>query len=268
MVDRAGTGDKDGQEEKWYVAVSLVDAEEEVWSFGAHFFVGGTRDGGLATLFGEFRGRKMEIYDKGDGEWKPSRKNALGKKEGGKDEAPKARCHCGGISLSIARPTGPESFSQTDQTVVPHDKTKLFAVHDACHSCRLTSSSFLVSWIFPLRSAITTTSPGQPHATYPADGVYGTAKSYASSANVRRTFCSVCGATVSYECAERADMVDVAAGLLVVEGDFGEQKGVSGVRAEEWLEWQTDEVAWEEDAVWQGIFGAFKEGLRRGKMGA
>lgn len=304
MLDRAmekvdGQGNEGEEKEKWYVAAALVDAEEEVWKFGSHFFVQGTGDGGIAVLLGGKGKRKGEVWNEGTGSmlWtaptaiEPSAEEST---EGGRDEEPKKdridddnggrkaiqkerdelhlRCHCAAIHLFITRPPSPSIFTSIDPTLIPHDKSKWLALYDACDSCRLTSSSAIVSWLFPLRSCVSvypsatstptsTSSPSlSPRTPYPADGLFSTAKAYHSSPGVTRTFCGTCGATISYACAEREDMVDIAAGLVVVDGEFGEQ-GVEGVRAEEWVEWRAGRVAWEGDAVWKGVVGGLKEGL-------
>jgi hypothetical protein len=78
-------------------------------------------------------------------------------------------------------------------------------------------------------------------------------KAYKSSEGVDRTFCGTCGAIVTYRCDDRPSSVDVAVGLL--EAD-------SGVRAEEWLEWRTHRLAFEEDCKWENFLHGIKEGLR------
>ncbi|KAH7397207.1 Mss4-like protein, partial [Pyrenochaeta sp. MPI-SDFR-AT-0127] len=247
MLDRAlEEGETEG---RWYVAVSVVDAEEEVWDFQKHIFVQSTGDGGLATLLGEIHGKQLTLWKERPnrdkefehtGDWigpsttstSPSTNIAESAEHGGNQEKNilKARCHCNGISFSISRPRGAETWSGMDPTLLPRDRKKYFAVHDACTTCRFTSSSRIVSWFFPSRTSITIAPPWPEHIPYPDDGLFGTAKLYESSDGVRRTFCGVCGATVSYWCRERAEMVDFAVGLLEGEGQ--------GVRREDWLEWR------------------------------
>jgi hypothetical protein len=152
--------------------------------------------------------------------------------------------------LCVSRPTGDETFTEIDENNVRKHKDKWLAIHDVCTSCRLTISAFVISWFFPSRSHITL-ADGSP---YPADGIFGTVKAYKSSAGVDRTFCGKCGAAVSFVCDERPHVVDVAAGLL----DTG------AVRAEDWLEWRTYKLAWEDDAVWKNVRDALKSGLSSG----
>lgn len=265
MLDRALDDGK--PEGRWYAAVSLVEAEEAAWDFQKHIFVQSTGDGGVASLLRQVDGKIMKLWKeqpiheeefKENGDWtgvpprvtdNASRELKQENNEGG--DVLKAQCHCGGISFSISRPSGPETWSEIDPSLIPTDRNKYYALHDMCNTCRLTSSSCIVAWFFPARASITIAPPWPPHASYPDDGLFGTAKLYESSEGMKRTFCGVCGATVSYWCSERKDMVDFAVGLLQ-GGD---------VRREDWLEWRVGKVAWEEDAVWKGVLEGLKSGL-------
>lgn len=266
MFDR---GDED--DDDWYIAVALVDAEEGIWEWKGHYFVGSTGDGGVAVLMHEVedsdgRGkRRLPLHDswgtkdekfRDGGDWvRPSARDEekVGVYEHAKNEKDDrllAQCHCGGVSFYIARPTGSESFKDVkDEGLIPKDKTKWFGSFDACDSCRLVSSTPLVSWIFPTPSAITL-ADGSP---YPTDGSLGTAKKYSTSPGVNRTFCGTCGATVTYGCDDRKELVDVAAGLL---------RAPSGARAEDWIEWRTWRLSYEEDATFKGLVGSFRKALR------
>ncbi|KAF9697674.1 hypothetical protein EKO04_004309 [Ascochyta lentis] len=242
-------------ETKWYVSAPSVDAEEEVWDFASHVYVRGTGDGGLATLMSQIGGKEIGVWRELSGRsapWHcadPASKYEIASEQ--RDDQLHARCHCGGIEFNVSRPTGDETFTEIDESNVRKYKEKWLAIHDVCNSCRLTISAFVVSWFFPSRDHITLAN-GSP---YPDDGIFGTARAYKSSAGVDRTFCSTCGAAVSYVTEERSHVVDIAAGLL----------RTSDARAEDWLEWRTYKLAFEEDAVWTNVRDALKEGLQKWK---
>jgi hypothetical protein len=244
---------KVGDTTKWFVSASSVDAEEKVWNFDSHIYVDGTGDGGLATLLSKIGGKEIglwnNLYGKGHPDWQPPQRTLnIETTKSGLEDRLHARCHCGGIEFYISRPTGMETFTEIDENNVRKDKTKWLAIHDVCNTCRLTISTFVVSWLFPSRNHLTL-ADGSP---YPANGIFGTAKAYKSSAGVDRTFCGRCGAVVSYVTDERPYVVDIAAGLLDTDD----------ARAEDWLEWRTYKLAFEEDAVWKSVRDALKSGLQ------
>jgi len=240
-----------GETTKWFVSAPSVDAEENVWDFAGHVFAGSTGDGGLAVLMKEIGGKELPLWETWSGKsapWCPSEREALTKDVKKKDDdLLHARCHCGGIEFHVSRPIGDETFTEIDEDNVRKHKDKWLAIHDVCNSCRLSISTLVISWFFPSRNHITL-ADGSP---YPADGIFGTAKAYSSSAGVERTFCGKCGAAASYVCEDRPHVIDVPAGLLV--GD--------DVRAEDWLEWRPHKLAWEKDAVWTSVRDALKKGL-------
>ena len=241
-----------GDTTKWFVSAPSVDAEEEVWSFAGHVFVGSTGDGGLAPLMQNIGGKELGLFESWSGRsapWHPPERKSITESAvaQGQDKL-HAHCHCGGMEFYISRPTGNETFTEIDENNVRKHKNKWLAIHDVCNSCRLTISTFVISWIFPTRKEITL-ADGSP---YPVDGIFGTAKAYPSSKGVDRTFCSTCGAAVSYISDERSHIVDVAAGLLDTEN----------ARAEDWLEWRSYKLAWEDDAVWKSASDALRTGLQ------
>ncbi|KAF3032423.1 hypothetical protein E8E12_001353 [Didymella heteroderae] len=241
-----------GDATKWFVSAASVDAEEDTWNFAGHVFVGSTGDGGLATLLPEIGEKELRLWDTWAGKsalWHPAERSASTKSTMNEPDRLRAHCHCGGIEFFISRPDGDETFIEIDENNVRIHKNKWLGIHDVCTSCRLTISTWVISWIFPSRNKITLADG----SLYPADGVFGTAKAYSSSAGVSRTFCGRCGAAVSYVSDERPHVIDVAAGLL----DHARQD----VRAEDWIEWRSYKLAWENDAVWKNARDALKRGL-------
>jgi hypothetical protein len=252
-------GEEGKRREQWYVAASMVLAPESTWDLKDHFHVGGTGDGGLATWLKEVGGRRIrcwreKVVDTKDlrvtqeGDWtlpveQSSTKDTDLTKATNQIEKIHAHCHCNGVSFYISRPRSPSDFP--DPSLTPKDKSKWFALHDVCDSCRLVTGCAVVSWVFPTKASITV-SDGSPYTP-----VFGTAKAYKSSEGVLRTFCGVCGATVFFQCNDRPEMVDVAAGLL--DG--------TGVRCEEWLEWRTWKIAFGEDLMWKEMLEGLQKGL-------
>ncbi|UPX20544.1 uncharacterized protein EKO05_0010773 [Ascochyta rabiei] len=238
---------------KWFVSAPSVDAEEDVWDFAGHVYVDSTGDGGLAALMTRIGGREVGLWDERSDRSAPWHQASTGSKSDAMknipDEQLHARCQCGGIEFYVSRPTGDETFTEIDEDNVRKHKDKWLAIHDVCNTCRLTISTFVVSWFFPSRNHITLTDG----SSYPDDGLFGTARAYKSSAGVDRTFCGKCGAAVSYVSEERSNVVDVAVGLLRTDD----------ARAEDWLEWRTCKLAFEKDACWQSVRDALKEGLQR-----
>ena len=53
--------------EEWYVAISMVDADESVWKIQDHFFLESTGDGGLAKWVPTIGGEALKM-------WKGARK--------------------------------------------------------------------------------------------------------------------------------------------------------------------------------------------------
>jgi hypothetical protein len=94
-------------------------------------------------------------------------------------------------------------------------------------------------------------------ASQTPNAAFGTLQTYASSANVTRSFCSTCGAIVFWSKAELSEtsLLDVAVGLLAAD---------EGARAEGWLEWWTERFSWREDAVERA--GGIVEGIEAGLM--
>lgn len=224
MLDRVDGG----EHLKWYVAVSLVDAEEEVWKYTGHHFVESTKDGGAAVMMGRIGGvemgmwkeRKIEgggFYERGNWSLSESVAGADGVEEKG---MLRAKCHCGGVDFWIALPDVDEARPEPPVTKNP---SKWSGRHCVCNSCRTTTSSFISSWINISSSAL------QEKAKSPLisedSACLGT--TYKSAKDVSRTFCNVCGASVSYRREEGAGVLKIAAGLL--EG--------RGSRAESRIEW-------------------------------
>ncbi|KAH7381357.1 Mss4-like protein [Phaeosphaeria sp. MPI-PUGE-AT-0046c] len=226
MLDRVNRGDVS----KWYVAVSLVDAEEEVWKYTGHHFVEGTADGGLAVMLrkigsvemGVWKERRLEgveVEEKGDWSLEEDMKN-IGKRED--EDMLRARCHCRAVDFWIFSPDGGTGV----KLLLTKNTLKWSGRHCACNSCRTTTSSFISSWIKVPISALK--AKDKTIVASSEQALFGT--TYQSAKGVSRTFCAVCGTSVSYRREEEARVLQIAAGLL--EG--------RGARMESHIAWLTE----------------------------
>ncbi|OAG11143.1 uncharacterized protein CC84DRAFT_1158760 [Paraphaeosphaeria sporulosa] len=245
MLDSAHEDDGD----TWFVETSMVETDEKTWNFGSHYFLKSTKDGGLSGWLPDIGGKELKKWKVGstseaDSFIQPRRSKAHPSRDGKKL---KAHCHCGGVEFYISPPRNAEVHHGSPESMTPKDKTKWYALVDACNSCRLVSGCAVIGWAFPEATHITLVD-GSPYKP-----IFGTLKAYKSSEKVDRTFCGTCGAVVTYTCDERPDYVDVAVGLLDAE---------SGVRAEEWLEWRTHRMSYEEDCIWKLFRESIKKGLQ------
>jgi hypothetical protein len=242
--------------EKWVVVVSLVEIKKEketkVWEYTGHEFVGDTGDGGVAIMLDRIEGKKVGLWKERmindgkiqeEGDWQLEERKSDGD-ERARDEKLRVACHCGGVVFHIDRPGEP----QETQELRARDASKWPGRHCACNSCRLTSSSFIASWISVPVSATTTN--GRSMA--PEDKLLGFGSNYESSEGRTRTFCDVCGSSICYRSKDEPSILKIAASL--VEG--------KGARALDWVEWRS-EVHEKEDTQLQAVVEAFQEGLKR-----
>ena len=208
-------------------------------------------------------------------------------------------CHCGGITFRIAAPPKhskdfPATFSAGPypDLLVPHveksplqpnrdnepwflrpvsdgngnHNTKYLAGLCACRSCRKASGGVFQAFAFIPRHLILSAHSNDildlEALRLKADATghrAGTLKTYNSSPNTYRDFCSGCGATVFWRSDERKDVVDVSVGLIDAASD---------VRAETWLDWYTDRISFEEGANDEPILTTVKDGLRARRHGS
>ncbi|KAF2275318.1 uncharacterized protein EI97DRAFT_475185 [Westerdykella ornata] len=273
ICDRAVTGES----VEWYADASLLEwcGEDEgeceargrasglsdwPFEFTKHIYVGSTKDGGLASWLKRIDGRELEVWKEDAGsellDLDRLTHTSLAPSEARKIDL-EASCHCGGVRFFIWPPQSEDVFDSTDATITPKDKTRWYALLDVCNTCRLTSSSAVIPWMFPVASHLSL----PDGSAWPEDHVVGTAKRYRSSEKVVRTFCGRCGATVAYVDETRSGgTVDVALGLVDMVGEGEERR--AGVRLEEWLEWRSGRVAFVGDAWWKGLVGGLVEGMK------
>jgi hypothetical protein len=244
--------------EKWFVTASLVDfkkeEEVEVWEYMRHIFVGDTGDGGIAEKLEWIGGKRLTLWnerqrdEEGEGaRFGEQGERALWQQEIEDDKRRgsgklRAACHCGGVAFSIDRPKEVERAAK----IGAHDTSKWPGRHCACNSCRLTSSSFITSWVSVTAVAITV----NDRSMDPEDKLQGLGTEYGSSKGRKRTFCPVCGSSVSYKQEDGQSVVQIAAGLI--EG--------KGAMASNWVDWRK-EVDGIEDVRMKAVVEAFPKGL-------
>lgn len=221
--DRAHNG-------QWIVSHSIFDAnkhEQGIWQFQTHLLPSSAADGGLSTLIPEIDGRQLEMVNP-----ESSQQSTNEPPIEASDSKLLAKCHCGGVAFTISRPSEEFIASPASQGWLhPADKSKWLACWDLCNDCRLVTGSHVIGWMFVPLDHI---SPRPP-----ADFMVGSSKVYRSSEGVVRTFCGTCGATVSYSCSDRPQIIDVAVGIL---------RAPEGVMAENWALWR-GRLAWPQDGL-------------------
>ena len=252
--DKETTGNPD-----WRVATSIFESHgEDTFQIRSHCFTSSALAGGLYDWLPDLDGRQVHVWNPSpdDKRWPPPPSEAERRPrqefDAGGNERLRAECHCGGVSFTIPRPTVPEVVRDefVSKFVSPVEEDKWMATLDACRDCRLVDGTHVTAWTFvPL--ALLEPRVGQ-------DLRIGTAKVFASSEGVLRTFCGVCGATVFYDCKERrpsaeSHVVDVAVGIL---------RAPEGVLTERWLTWRTGRVGWYESG--EEFDPVFARSLARG----
>ncbi|RDA86014.1 hypothetical protein CP532_4715 [Ophiocordyceps camponoti-leonardi (nom. inval.)] len=212
----------------WTVASSIFkDHGPESFKIRLHVFSESAKGGGLSSVVNWVAGDAMKSWNPPADE--PTARLVECEPETAADgtQRLRAECWCGGVSFTVPRPT--REVVEDDymsRFVSPLDARKWKAVLDSCDDCRRVTGTHVIGWAFvPLA------------VCDPAIGVdlsIGTAKTYASSEGVLRSFCRVCGATVFFSCerrrpTERQAVVDLAVGIL---------RAPEGVMAEDWLTWR------------------------------
>lgn len=175
-------------------------------------------------------------------------------------------CHCKGVSFHIKRPNKASQEAIMEEhldLLVPwhrpsserqnHDnepfwlrgpgRNKYLAGLCVCSDCRTASGFEVQPWAFiPIANIV------MPDR--------GTLVRYQSSERAWRDFCGTCGATVFFgrnrEEGER-ECWDVSVGLMDAK---------SGARGEEWLEWWTERVSYEDRTVNQPFVEVLSRGVR------
>ena len=250
------------------VMAGALDDPEMNMKLESQIFIEDTKDGGLSTWLpsvpgGEQRQGNQTLVAPVAGErHEPSVKQ--------KPESLEAYCQCKGVHFRISRP---DESSHRMQRPLPDllkpystegssevtekgysgksawwlgSRDRYTAGNCACTSCRKASGVYAVQWAFIPRNKFTLMDGS------PFNLPFGTLKEHRSSPGRARYFCERCGAMAFWTEKGQFPVIDVAVGLLNAE---------SGARAEEWLDWCTDRVSFEEDAPNNAFVDALKDGL-------
>jgi hypothetical protein len=246
--------------DQWRLCTGLLDKEvfAKGWLERTQIFVDGTGDGGMSVWLPDLK--KMVGGEEGvppkKGTYFVSRETGGGSKSVPREEKVFASCHCQGVQFILTRHEHDDPslgiYAEGAEWWLRDSGRHYAAVFDACRSCRLTTGFELVAWAHVPRANIRMMdgSPFQLEA--------GTLAHYDSSPGIHRDFCARCGATVFFRKDGRTPEIwDVAVGLLQAD---------TGVRAEEWLGWDT-EVSLGEEAVDRSLIRMLEGGLKGWKEG-
>jgi len=259
------------------MATGIWDHTEGIIKWNGCKWVEDTLDGGVSVWFKEIEDadgskRKLKRWMLKDADKGLIPEGTLEKLPPGKESSDrlKGQCHCGGVKLYITRPTEASKAVQSpfpdlmkafhsNSSENPENETwwlrsndtKYLAGNCTCTSCRLASGFEIQPWAFVPKCNIFQ-EDGKP-----LDFNMGTLKRYESSKDVSREFCRVCGATIFWHCEWRPELLDVSVGLLDPE---------EGARVENWLEWWTGRVSFEEMAVSRSLVASLEAGLKDWKQ--
>ncbi|KAF2467927.1 uncharacterized protein BDR25DRAFT_374247 [Lindgomyces ingoldianus] len=249
----------------------IVESTDGIVDFKAHIWVEDTPDGGASNFITAINGNPLPRYlrEPDQSEEAPLSFQLSTTITHGATGSIRAHCHCTGTQFFIhpPNPSSKTASSSYPDLLVPYHSgspanpqnypwwlpypTRYLAGTCTCVSCRRCSGFDITFWAFIPTCNISLDSAGTiPFSRNP---YWGTMKTYRSSGNVTRTFCSVCGANVFWDGDARQSIVDVAVGLL----DAG-----SGALAQELLAWWPGRVSFCEEGINKGLVGGLEEGLR------
>jgi len=258
-----------GPQPTWCISVALLDKVEGIARVGYHMYVGDTLDGGFADHYLAQDGFEIPRYENQEHTkpiplgWTADRLQEKIKSSSSKHEDTiSAYCHCQQVSLSLKRPTEAPKEEEWWHVAEGQEKPIRFkAGYCACDDCRLTSGSLFTPMLYTPRSNIINARTNKPVSlafdkdTDAGNRIQGL-KTYESSPETYREFCSKCGASVFFYPTHRegpdVDLVDVHVGLLDEEQD--------GSRAERWLAWR-DHVSWPLLALDQSGLKVLQQGI-------
>ncbi|KAL8774545.1 MAG: hypothetical protein Q9209_000918 [Squamulea sp. 1 TL-2023] len=254
------------------ISTGVLDQAEGLLTFKQHIFVESTKDGGLSSWI---EGEAWNGWaEKSERFQQPAARGSQSQSLGDRSETLECYCHCRGVEFYVTRPDEESAkvsaplpdlltlyhlHSHPPQDQNPNESgnkwwlrangTKYLAGLCACNSCRLATGYDLQAWAFVPKTNIR-----QLDGTE-IDFSMGTLKTYSHSPGAYREFCGRCGATVFWWHEEREGrIIDISVGLLDAK---------EGAKAEEWLEWRTKKVSFEECAQNKSLVAKVTEGLRK-----
>ncbi|ETN44850.1 uncharacterized protein HMPREF1541_09725 [Cyphellophora europaea CBS 101466] len=249
-------------QDEWHCNAGIIDPPasppvKDVILITSHAYIDDAIDGGLTPLFLS----PTSGYDPSDHLYPEVRgknavkastvldmaKKALSCPLPGPDDTLSAKCHCGGVSLSIERADYVRNPHNVGSSMMPSHPNKYVAWFCVCRSCRLATGYSLQPMVYVPPAAIRNATNGAPvvfgrAAKEPGANKGLKLKHYLSTEDVQRSFCGGCGATVFYTFLGESDngVVDVSAGILRAD---------SGSLAREWVEWRDGYMSHEEECV-------------------
>lgn len=257
----------------WGVAPGVLQQLKEEIVVTRHKWLDDTGDGGLAAWLSGMEGISVERFHTNVGGdvltdqcWEtlvtPS-------------EAPEpiqqqleAKCHCGGVKFHITRPhdaatdltsfsppdfLGHETTSSSSSSSVAQGNwwlrqfnTRYLAGFCACTSCCSANGFEIQPWAYIPKSNIVI-SGGASLTT-----AFGALRTVSRGQGVQRGFCTTCGASV-FKAVEDQRIIAISVGLL----------RATNSRAEDWLEWETGRIGFQEMATNANLTNSLRSGLPR-----
>jgi len=233
----------------WELATGVLERVDGLVQYDAHQWLRDTTDGGIYNDMTDevprFSTRKRgELFverELSSTETTSGGERSVSEMQGKGEEIQDvliAQCHCLNVRLRIHRPFGPNGA-----TIHPSDASRCIGSqftspsqkrwkgsHCLCTSCRVTSGFPIVTWMYVPKS----------HIEIDPDTAL---KVYKSRADVERSWCGTCGATVFYWRDEWPDVYDIALGAIRT----GEGEGLWR-KLGEWIDW-AGELDYPEDAI-------------------
>lgn len=211
----------------WYIAPALLSKDESVFVLDEHIFTLSAPKG-LYDWVPQIGSRPLKITNPTDGTADPEIPEVLRDSTG--EERLLCKCHCGGVSFTIQRPTTEILADQKLKHFVSNgQKLKWNAYLDGSHETRLSNGVHIGAWVSVTSSAC--------EPMIGPELQIGSAVKFASSSGKIRSFCGVCGATLfRVRC-----LPDGSADRLIIDISLGIVRAPDGVRAGKWVAWGADE---------------------------
>ncbi|KAI2629117.1 DUF636 domain protein [Hypomontagnella submonticulosa] len=232
---------------QWIVDISLFD--ETFWNMAGFGFPKSPGDGGLLSWLGSRKLNQASF----DSDSPPEYHLETGANG---EERLRAECLCGGVSLTIPRPSDAmKQDKHIGRFVAPGKSRKWKAFLDFGQEIRSLTSAHFMPWVVIPRVVL------EPKV--PPNLAIGTIKTYQVSDKITKGFCGRCGATVFLRhgdgrgsgCNE-SEVLNIAMGIL---------RAPEGAKAENWFSWRAAEPTQAEDPTNFDVefMGAVIEGQRK-----